>query len=147
VKKRFDFAEVSPDNYRTMKAFSREIGKAGVEPRLKELLKVRASQINGCAYCIDMHTRLAREHGETEQRLYALSAWKESPLFNDKERASLALADELTLIHRHGVSDEVYAGLSKYYSDKEISDLIMTVVLINAWNRIMVTTREEYKQE
>jgi AhpD family alkylhydroperoxidase len=128
-------------------ALSREVGTSSVKPLYKELIKVRASQINECAYCIDMHTRQARELGESEHRLYALNAWRDSHMFSDEEKAILALTEEVTLIQNHGVSDEVYAQVSKYFNEKEIADIIMTIVLINSWNRIMVATRAVYKPQ
>ena len=147
MKTRFEFVTVSPEHYRALLALSREVGTSSVKPLYKELIKVRASQINECAYCIDMHTRQARELGESEHRLYALNAWRDSHMFSDEEKAILALTEEVTLIQNHGVSDEVYAQVSKYFSEKEIADIIMTIVLINSWNRIMVATRAVYKPQ
>jgi AhpD family alkylhydroperoxidase len=147
MKTRFEFVTVSPEHYRALLALSREVGTSSVKPLYKELIKVRASQINECAYCIDMHTRQARELGESEHRLYALNAWRDSHMFSDEEKAILALTEEVTLIQNHGVSDEVYAQVSKYFNEKEIADIIMTIVLINSWNRIMVATRAVYKPQ
>ncbi|MFL6448417.1 MAG: carboxymuconolactone decarboxylase family protein [Bryobacteraceae bacterium] len=114
---------------------------SGLEPTLRELVKVRASQINGCAYCLDMHTKDARAHGETEQRLYALSAWRETPFFNDRERAALEWTEHLTLIAGRDVPDELYARVREQFSEEEIAKLILAVVQINGWNRLVKSFR------
>ncbi len=111
--------------------------RSGLERRLLELLKTRVSQINGCAYCIDMHTKDARAAGETEQRLYALNAWRETPFFTDRERAALEWAEELTHISESEVSDELYKKTSAHFSEPELIALTMAVVAINGWNRIV----------
>ena len=128
----------APDTYRAMAAFDRSIR---LDERLRELVRVRTSQINGCAYCIELHTRSAREQGETEQRLYALAAWRESPLFSERERAALALADAVALIGEAGVPDDVYDAAAAAFGEEELAHLIMALVAINAWNRIAVTSR------
>jgi AhpD family alkylhydroperoxidase len=106
---------------------------------LLKSLKVRVSQINGCGYCINLHTKDARKLGETEQRLYALSAWWETPFFTDEEQAVLKLAEEVTLIAKHGVSDEVYENLIKYFSEQKVAQLIFAIITINSWNRISLS--------
>jgi len=108
---------------------------------LRELIKIRASQINKCAFCLEMHTRDAREAGETEQRIYALSAWEESPLFSKEEKAVLAMVEEVTRISEQGVRDITFQNLQQYFSEKQIAQIIITINQINFWNRIAVSTR------
>lgn len=114
---------------------------SGLEPALRELVKTRASQINGCAYCIDMHTKDARAQGETEQRLYALNAWRETPFYTERERAALEWTDQLTLIAGRGVPDELYERVKEHFSEEEIAHLTLAVVQINAWNRLTISFR------
>ncbi len=114
---------------------------SGLEPTLRELVKMRASQINGCAFCMDMHTKDARAQGETEQRIYALSAWRETPFFNDRERAALEWTDHLTLIAGRDVPDDLYARVRAQFSDEEIAALTLAVVQINGWNRLVKSFR------
>jgi AhpD family alkylhydroperoxidase len=123
--------------YRAMAAFDRSIE---LEPALRELLKIRASQLNGCAYCIDMHTRAARKAGESEQRLYALAAWRESPLFTPRQRAALELTDAITRIGESGVCDAVYERAAAEFALGELANLILAITAINAWNRIAVSS-------
>jgi AhpD family alkylhydroperoxidase len=111
------------------------------DPKLHELIKLRASYINGCAYCIDMHTKDARELGETEGRLYALAAWRESTFFSDRERAALAVTDAVTLLPEAGLPDDVYEEALEQFGEDELAQLIMAIVVINAWNRVAVSTR------
>ena len=115
--------------------------ESGLERSLLELVKVRGSQINHCAYCIDMHTKDARANGESEQRLYALNAWRETPFFSERERAALEWTETLTLIADNQVLDDVYARVSVHFGDDELVALTLAVVAINAWNRISVTFR------
>lgn len=112
-----------------------------IEPALRELIKVRASQLNGCAYCLDMHTKDARAHSETEQRLYALSAWRETPFFTDRERAALEWTEHVTLVAAEGVPDELYERVREHFSEEEIVHLTLAVVQINGWNRLAITAR------
>lgn len=114
--------------------------KAGLEPALYELVKARASQINGCAFCLDMHTKDARAGGESEQRLYTLSAWRETSFFSDRERAVLALTEEVTLISDHGVNDQVWAQTEEQFNQEQLAALIWAIVAINAWNRVAIST-------
>src|SRR5690606_18039848 len=116
------------------------ISRSRINPFHLELIKIRASQLNGCAFCIDKHTRDARAKGETEQRLYALSAWRETPFFSEEERAILALTEEVTLI-AGGVSDETYEQAAKLFDAQYLSQLIMAIITINVWTRIGVSTR------
>jgi AhpD family alkylhydroperoxidase len=125
---------------RAMFTLSRE-AEAGLERPLFELVKIRASQLNGCAYCIDMHTKDARQAGETEQRIYALSAWRETPFFSDRERAALEWTEALTLLAETHVPDEVYEHVSRHFNEAELVALTFAVVVINAWNRLAVSFR------
>jgi AhpD family alkylhydroperoxidase len=114
---------------------------AKVEPELLELIRIRASQINGCAFCLDMHTKDARAQGETEQRLYALSAWRETPFYTERERAGLALTEAVTLVHDGQVPDEVYAAAANVFDEQQIAAIIWAATVINAYNRIAIATR------
>ena len=124
-----------------MLAMEDYLSKCGLEHRLLHLLKLRASQINGCAFCIDMHWKDARAAGESEQRLYGLNAWEESPLYTDRERAALAWTESVTQVSSTHVPDEVFAEAQKYFSEKEIVDLTYAISAINAWNRIAISLR------
>ena len=126
---------------RAMLNLQREVEASGLDKKLLELVKVRASQINGCAYCIDMHTKDARAHGETEQRLYGLSAWHEAPYYSEKERAALEWTDAVTRIADTHVPDEVYARVSKVIDERELVALTFALVTINGWNRLAVSFR------
>ncbi|MDX2694731.1 carboxymuconolactone decarboxylase family protein [Streptomyces ipomoeae] len=114
---------------------------AKVEPELLELIRIRASQINGCAFCLDMHTKDARAQGETEQRIYALNAWEETPFFTARERAALALTEAVTLVHDGRVPDAVYAAAAEVFDEEQIAALIWAATVINAYNRIAIATR------
>ena len=114
---------------------------AKVEPELLELIRIRASQINGCAFCLDMHTKDARAQGETEQRLYALSAWRETPFYTERERAGLALTEAVTLVHDGQVPDEVYAAAADVFDEQQVAAIIWAATVINAYNRIAIATR------
>jgi AhpD family alkylhydroperoxidase len=114
---------------------------SGLDTRLRELIKVRASQLNGCAYCLDMHTKDARSHGESEQRLYALNAWRETPFFTDRERAALEWTEHLTLLAQKGISDELYERIRQHFSEDEIMHLALAVVQAIGWNRLVMTAR------
>jgi AhpD family alkylhydroperoxidase len=124
-----------------MQGLERFVRTCGLEHSLLELVKTRASQINGCAYCIDMHTKDARAAGETEQRLYALSAWRETPFFSDRERAALEWTEALTLIAENDVSDELYEYVRSQFAEQEIVNLTMAVITINGWNRLAIPFR------
>ena len=114
---------------------------SGLDLKLLELIKIRASQINGCAFCIDMHTKDARLRGETEQRIYALNGWRETPFFTPEERAVLAFTEAVTLIATAHVSDALYEEVSQYFSAEQIANLLIAIITINAWNRIAIATR------
>jgi AhpD family alkylhydroperoxidase len=135
--KRLSLASEAPAAYRAMAAFDRSIE---LEPTLRELVKVRASQLNGCAYCIDMHTRAARTAGESEARLYALSAWRESPLFTPREHAALELTDAITRIGERGVPDAIYDAAAALFPPRELANLTLAITAINTWNRIAVSS-------
>ncbi len=124
-----------------MYAVEKYARSCGLEPRLLELIKLRASQINGCAYCVDMHTKDARALGETEQRLHAVVAWRETPFFSERERAALAWTEAVTLVGSSHVPDEVFALARQQFSEKELVDLTMAVIAINSWNRLAVSFR------
>ncbi len=122
-------------------AATKELDRVDFDPQLRELVRIRASQLNGCAYCIDMHTKDARAIGETEQRIYALPAWREAPYFTDRERAALAFTESLTLLAAGHVSTEVYDAIAEQFIPDEVAALISLIVTINAWNMIAVSTR------
>ena len=125
-------------------AAAQAVTEGGVEPSLKELVKIRASQINGCAHCLDMHTKDARQAGETEQRIYALSAWRETPFFTDRERAALAMTEALTLVATsHDALGDAVAAAKEHFDDAEMAKLTYAIVTINAWNRLAITAAGE----
>jgi AhpD family alkylhydroperoxidase len=140
-KDRLEYSKVAPGGYDAMLALEKYVRSCGLEHKLLELVKVRASQINGCAYCVDMHTKDARAEGETEQRLYATAVWRETPFFTERERAALAWTEAVTLISRDQVPDELYQLARKQFSEKELVDLTMAVVVINGWNRLAISFR------
>jgi AhpD family alkylhydroperoxidase len=124
-----------------MSALESYVRESGLERSLLELVKIRSSQINGCAYCLDMHTKDARANGETEQRIYTLSAWRETPFFSDRERAALLWAETLTTLSQNDVSDEVFEAVHAQFSDEEMVNLTMAIIAINGWNRLAVPFR------
>jgi AhpD family alkylhydroperoxidase len=140
MEARLDYGKLAPDAMRALYSLGAYLAKCGLEHPLLELVKIRASQINGCAYCIDMHTKDARAAGETEQRIYALNAWRETPFFTDRERAALAWTEAVTRIGE-GVSDALFAEASGPFSEKELADLTWAVAAINAWNRVAISFR------
>jgi AhpD family alkylhydroperoxidase len=123
------------------RAATKELDAAGIDPLLRELVRIRASQLNGCAYCIDMHTKDARAAGETEQRLYALPAWRETPFYTNRERAALAFTEDVTLMARDHVPAAAYEAAAEVLTPGEIAALLALIITINAWNAIGVTTR------
>jgi AhpD family alkylhydroperoxidase len=141
MQARLDYATAAPGARKAMSALSYYTNHCGLEPSLLELVKIRASQLNHCAYCIDMHTIDARALGESEQRLYALSAWHETPFYSERERAALALTEAVTLIADEPVSDEVYAAARQHFSDEELVNLTLAIITINGWNRLSLTFR------
>ena len=140
---RIDVGKVSPGAFRAMFGLEKYVRESGLEPSLLHLIKMRASQINGCAYCLDMHSKDARAAGETEQRLYVLNAWREAPFYTERERAALAWAEAVTLVTKGHVPDEVYEEAKKQFSEQELIDLTFAVVTINSWNRLNIAFRTE----
>jgi alkylhydroperoxidase AhpD family core domain len=143
MKPRLDYAAASPGGYRAMLALNAFVENSGLEHSLLELIKIRASQINGCAYCLDMHTIDARAAGETEQRIYVLDAWPEAPFYSDRERAALAWTEAVTLVSETHVPDDVYEEARRHFSEEELANLTWAVVVINGWNRVAVSFRAE----
>lgn len=138
---RVDYRRIAPQAVQAQLGLEKYIHECGLESSLIELVKLRASMINGCAYCVDMHTKDARAAGETEQRLYAVSVWREAPFYSPRERAALAWTDALTEMSRAEISDELFGEVREHFSEKEIVDLTMVVVTINGWNRLAVSLR------
>ena len=136
---RFNMQQVQPEAYKAMIGLEKYLNSTQLTDTHKDLIKMRASQVNGCAYCINLHTKDARQHGETEQRIYLLNAWKETTLYTEEERAILALTEEITLISRQA-SDEVYQKAAGLFSETYLAQIIMAIVAINAWNRIGIST-------
>jgi AhpD family alkylhydroperoxidase len=142
MQSRLEIQKIAPQAYRTMLALETYVRNSGLEEALILLVKLRASQINGCSYCIDMHTKDARANGESEQRLYALTAWRETPFFTDRERAALDWTEALTLVSVSQAPDNVYVEISQRFTELELVNLTMAVVTINGWNRICVGFRK-----
>lgn len=143
MNERLSVAKLSPKAFQAMLALESEVQGLGLEPSLYELVKIRASQINGCAFCIDMHTRDARARGESEQRIYALDGWREAPFYSERERAALAFTEAITRLTEGHVSDEVYREAAKHFEPHEIAALIFLGASINAWNRIAIASRTQ----
>jgi AhpD family alkylhydroperoxidase len=139
MQTRLNMGHTDPNAYKAMVAFGKYVDTTELTPIHKELIKIRASQINGCAFCLIMHTTDARKLGESEQRIYALNAWRETPYFSEEERAILALTEEVTLISNH-VSDETYSNAVKVLGEIYAAQVIMTAIIINGWNRIAIST-------
>ena len=141
MQARLNIADLAPDVIKTLLALEGHVRRSGLEKPLIELVKLRASQINGCAYCLDMHTKDARAAGEAEQRLYCLSAWRECPFYTDRERAALEWTEAVTRVADTHVPDDVFERARAQFSEKELADLNVAVIAINAWNRIAVPFR------
>lgn len=141
MQSRIDVTKHAQEAQKSMLALEKYIMGCGLDHGLIHLLKMRASQINGCAYCIDMHSIDARALGESEQRLYALDAWRETPFFTDRERAALAWTEAITKVSETHAPDDVYEELKKYFNEKEIVDLTIVATVINMWNRVAISTR------
>jgi AhpD family alkylhydroperoxidase len=141
MDQRLDPRKAAPGGYKAMIALETYLAECGLDRNLLDLVKLRASQINGCAFCIDMHWKDLRAAGETEQRLYGLDAWRESPYYSDRERAALAWTESVTLIAKGHVPDGVYQTVLRQFSEKEIADLTLAVATINAWNRLAIAMR------
>ncbi|MBV6417802.1 MAG: hypothetical protein CMLOHMNK_02566 [Steroidobacteraceae bacterium] len=138
---RLEYHEASSGAFQAMLGLERFVRQCGLEHPLLELVKTRASQINGCAYCIDMHTKDARAAGETEQRLYGLSAWRETPFYSARERAALEWTEALTLISQNDIPDELYARVRAHFDERELVNLTLAVITINGWNRLAIPFR------
>jgi AhpD family alkylhydroperoxidase len=142
MQQRLDYQHASPEAFKAMLHTEHQVHRSGLEESLLELVKTRASQINGCAWCLDMHTKDARARGETEQRLYLISAWREAPCYTERERAALAWTEAVTQIAAtNDVSDEVYAQARAQFDEKALVDLTLAIIAINGWNRLNVAFR------
>ena len=141
MKPRIEYLRDAPGAIEAMNGLERYLTNSGLELSLLELVKLRASQINGCAYCIDRHTKDARAHGEREQRRYALNAWRETPFYSERERAALAWTEAVTLVADGHVPDEVYESVRQQFTEQELVDLTVAVVAINGWNRFAISFR------
>lgn len=139
MEKRMNLSAIEPEGYKVMLAFEKYIAGSELTKTHKELIKIRASQINGCAFCLDMHTKDALKHGESQQRIFTLSAWRDTPFFTKEEQAVLALAEEVTLISNH-VSDKTYNEAVAVLGEKYTAQVIFLIIAINGWNRIGVST-------
>ncbi|MGC4033519.1 MAG: carboxymuconolactone decarboxylase family protein [Tepidisphaeraceae bacterium] len=138
---RLNYYGAAPALFGQLTKLSQSIHASGLEPALLSLVEIRASQINGCAFCLDMHSKEAKIHGERELRLYAVPVWRESQLFTDRERAALALTEAVTKVAEHGVSDDVYAEAERHFSHPELAQLVLAIGVINTWNRIAISFR------
>ena len=143
MTKRIDYKKESPGAFQAMLGMENYVRQCGLENSLLELVKTRVSQINGCAYCLDMHTKDARAAGETEQRLYLLPAWRETTFYSERERAALAWAEAVTQLAGHEVPDELYDEVRRQFAEKGIVDLTLAIIAINGWNRLAVPFRAE----
>jgi AhpD family alkylhydroperoxidase len=141
MQTRVNYLKAAPETIKAAQALEAHLAKSGLETSLYHLVKTRASQINGCAFCIHMHTRDARAHGETEERLYLLDAWRESPLYTDRERAALAWTESLTHISETHAPDDVYEEVRKHFTEQETVNLTMLIGMINLWNRLAISMR------
>lgn len=146
METRVTIKDLEPRSYEILLEMERYLAKSTLPHSLKELVKIRASQINRCAYCLEMHTLAARKRGESELRIYSLSAWQESPHFTAKERAALEFTEEVTLISEQGVNDATYQMLKEHFDDQQIAQLTILIGQINFWNRINVATKQTYTQ-
>ncbi len=143
MKERLNYAAASPKGFEAMRTLEHHVRQSGLDHRLLELVKTRASQLNGCAFCLDMHTKDARAGGETEQRLYALSAWRETPFFDARERAALGWTEAVTRLGDHPVPDEIYTEARQQFDERSLVDLTLAIVAINGWNRLAIAFRKE----
>ena len=144
MQPRLNYLKVAPETIKAAQALESHLANSGLEPSLYHLVKTRASQINGCAFCIHMHTRDARAHGETEERLYLLDAWRESPLYSDRERAALAWTEALTRIAETHAPDDVYEEVRRHFSEPETVNLTVLIGMINLWNRLAISMRSTH---
>ncbi len=142
MEARMDYAKAAPGVMKAMSGLETYLAKCSLEPALRELVRLRASQLNGCAYCVDMHSLDARALGESEQRLYALPVWQETPFFTERERAALLWTEKLTLLSVDHVPDEVFEQVRQLFSEEELANLTLVIATINAWNRFGVSFRD-----
>lgn len=138
MTKRIDMSRVGHGAYKAMFALEQHVRQSGLDNSLLELVRLRASYLNGCAYCVDMHSKDARAEGETEQRIYSVPVWRETPYYTPRERAALEWTEVVTRISEHGVPDEVYASARKEFGEEELVELTMAVIAINGWNRLAI---------
>ncbi|HEU5046230.1 MAG TPA: carboxymuconolactone decarboxylase family protein [Rickettsiales bacterium] len=143
MKERLNFIKAAPSAYKAMSQLEQYIRNCGLEMPLIELVKIRSSQINGCGYCLDMHTKDARAAGETEQRIYVLPAWREAPFYTPRERAALEWAETVTLVSQTHVPDEVYERVKQQFTEEELVNLTLVINTINSWNRLVISFRPE----
>ncbi len=143
MEKRINLAAVEPNAYNAMLALEKYVRTSQLQPLHRELIKLRASQINGCAYCLDMHSKEALELGETQQRIFVLDGWKETSLFSEEEKIVLAMTEEITLINRQGLTSNTYQQALQHFDEHYIGQIIMAIITINAWNRIAISTHLE----
>ncbi|HVU53928.1 MAG TPA: carboxymuconolactone decarboxylase family protein [Puia sp.] len=141
MEQRFKMRDVQPAAYKPLNELAGYVAGSSLTPIQQELIKIRASQINGCAYCVNKHSKDARKLGETEQRIFLLPVWRESPQFNEEERLMLEMTEEITLLHQHGLSEPVYQHAIKLFGEERTAHVIMAIININAWNRIGVSLR------
>ena len=147
MQKRINIQKTEPKGFSAMLGMETYIRSTSLPPLLLELIKVRASDLNGCAYCIDMHTQEALKKGESTRRLFAVAAWKESPLFTEAERAVLQLTDEVTVISNGGVTDQTYDEVMRHFGENGTAQIIMQIIIINSWNRIAISTNQIFDGE
>jgi len=141
MQKRFNFKEVAPNALKAMVGLEMYLSEVSISNTTKELIKIRASQINGCAYCINTHTADAIKNGETNQRIFLLNAWRETEdIFTEEEKVVLTITEEITLIHQNGLSDDTYSNALQFFTETQIADIITAVITINLWNRVVLST-------
>jgi len=138
MQKRLNIQSIDPKTYSILLTLEAHVKGLGIEPKLFELIKIRASQINGCAFCINMHTKDARKEGETEQRIYMLNAWREAPYFSDSEKAALAVVEAVTLISQNHLPDDVYNNALQYFNEQQLAAILVAIIAINSWNRLSI---------
>ena len=146
MEKRIDMDQLLPEAMKSMYTLSATSARSNLSHIQKGLIKIRASQINGCAFCIDMHTKEALKAGETQQRRFLLNAWRETSLFTEEEKALLAVTEEVTLISKHGLTETTYHNALKYFNEETLAQIIMSIVVINAWNRIAISGHKAIPQ-
>ncbi|OKL41994.1 carboxymuconolactone decarboxylase family protein [Pontibacter flavimaris] len=144
MKKRVNISQAEPQAYKALYALENYLQSTDITSTHRNLIKIRASQLNGCAFCIDMHTKEALKKGETNQRIFLLNAWREAPLYSEEEKVVLAITEEVTLIHQQGLSEETYQRAAALFDETYIARLIMLVVTINAWNRVAISSKTSF---